>query len=187
MNAPIDVSNVRLETRRLVLRPWRESDLKDFNAYASVEGVGEMAGWKHHESLEESQKILALFIADKKTFAIELKETGRAIGSLGLEELGEMDAAHENRLGREVGYVLGKNYWGRGLMPEAVQAVIEYCFGALDYDFLTCGHFLENSQSRRVIEKCGFHYWKEDTYSTRTGAGETKRAGRMYLLENPGR
>lgn len=187
MNAPIDVSDIRIETRRLVLRPWRESDLEDLNAYASVEGVGEMAGWKHHESLEESQKILEWFIAGKKTFAIEWKETGRVIGSLGLEELGEMDAAHEKRLGREVGYVLEKDYWGQGLMPEAVQAVIAYCFRVLGYDFLTCGHFLENGQSRRVIEKCGFHYWKEGTYRTRTGAGEADRLSRIYLLENPGR
>lgn len=44
MNAPIDVSDIRIETRRLVLRPWRESDLEDLNAYARVEGVGRDGG-----------------------------------------------------------------------------------------------------------------------------------------------
>ena len=45
MNAEIDISNVVLRTERLILRPWRESDLDDFFEYASVDGVGEMAGW----------------------------------------------------------------------------------------------------------------------------------------------
>ena len=48
MNAEIDISNVELKTPRLLLRPWRESDLNDFFAYASVEGVGQMAGWNPH-------------------------------------------------------------------------------------------------------------------------------------------
>ena len=69
MNAPIDLSNVVLHTERLTLRPWRQEDLEDFFAYASVDGVGQMAGWKPHESIEESQIILDKFIAGRKTFA----------------------------------------------------------------------------------------------------------------------
>ena len=53
----IDISNTRIETPRLILRPWKDSDLEDFYAYASEEGVGEMAGWAHHQSMEESRKI----------------------------------------------------------------------------------------------------------------------------------
>ena len=45
MNAPIDAADIHIETERLILRPWRESDLQDFYEYASVPGVGEMAGW----------------------------------------------------------------------------------------------------------------------------------------------
>ena len=83
MNAPIDITGVELRTDRLLLRLWRESDLEDFYAYARVDGVGQMAGWTPHRSLDESREILKLFIADKKTFALEYR--GRAVGSLGIE------------------------------------------------------------------------------------------------------
>ena len=49
MDSTIDLSNATLETPRLTLRPWRESDLSYLYEYASVPGVGEMAGWPHHE------------------------------------------------------------------------------------------------------------------------------------------
>lgn len=179
MNAPIDVTNIRIETERLILRPWRETDAQDFYEYASVPGVGEMAGWAHHESMEKSRQILNLFIQEKKTFALELKENGKVIGSLGLEEADRADPELKEKQGREVGYVISKDYWGRGLMPEAVKAVIAYCFETLHYDFLTCGHFLWNSQSRRVIEKCGFRFLKEVPFETRMGTQETER---LYYL-----
>ena len=116
----IDISNTRIETPRLILRPWLDSDLEDFYAYASEEGVGEMAGWAHHQSLEESREILNLFMEGKHTFALELRENGHAIGSLGLEERDENLDLPEDLEGCEIGYVLSKAYWGRGLMPEAV-------------------------------------------------------------------
>ena len=71
MNTPIDISNVVLKTERLTLRPWRQSDLEDFFEYASVDGVGQMAGWIPHASREESQMILDKFVNGKKTFALE--------------------------------------------------------------------------------------------------------------------
>ena len=85
MNAPVDVTNIRIETDRLILRPWRQEDLDDFYEYARVDGVGQMAGWHPHESIEKSQTILDGFIREKKTFALELKDSGNVIGSLGLE------------------------------------------------------------------------------------------------------
>lgn len=86
MNAPVDVTKIRIETERLILRPWTDADLEDFYAYARVDGVGQMAGWMPHKSVEESRNILNSFIAHKKTLALELKESGKVIGSLGLEE-----------------------------------------------------------------------------------------------------
>ena len=65
MDVPIDVSQVEIRTARLVLRPWRPEDLADLYAYASVEGVGEMAGWRHHESPADSEAILKIFISEK--------------------------------------------------------------------------------------------------------------------------
>ena len=159
MNAPVDVTNLRIETPRLILRPWRQSDLDDFYEYASVDGVGQMAGWQPHESVHKSQMILDLFIREKKTFALEYKENGKVIGSLGLETREEQEEIQGTLMGSEIGYVLSKDYWGRGLMPEAVKAVIGYCFSVLGFDYLTCCHFIRNGQSRRVIEKCGFSYY----------------------------
>jgi [ribosomal protein S5]-alanine N-acetyltransferase len=78
MNVRIDISETILETPRLYIRPWKITDLDDFYEYASVDGVGQMAGWKPHENKEESRKILNLFIEEKKTYALELKENGRA-------------------------------------------------------------------------------------------------------------
>ncbi len=167
MNAQIDVTGIRIETPRLILRPWTEADLEDFYEYASVPGVGEMAGWSHHESREKTGQILEMFIREKKVLALELKENHKVIGSLGIENV--YPDPEPDQQGRELGYVLSKAYWGRGLMPEAVQAVIDYCFEVLHYDFLTCGHFVNNRQSRRVIVKCGFRFWKEIKHETRYG------------------
>lgn len=183
MNAPIDVTNIRIETDRLILRYWCQEDLEDFYEYAHVDGVGQMAGWQPHESIGKTQAILDGFIREKKTFALELKENGRVIGSLGLEARDEDLAILEELQGREIGYVLSKNYWGRGLMPEAVKAVIDYCFSVLGFDYLLCGHYDWNRQSRRVIEKCGFQFMKEVTHETRFGTTEQVR---LYILYNPG-
>ncbi len=172
-NAPIDLSTVRLETERLILRPWQLSDLADFYEYCSVPGVGEMAGWSHHKNQEESAKILQLFIAEKKTFAMELKSSGKVIGSVGIEPLrDELGPAFSELLGREIGYVLNKVYWGQGYMPEAVQAVIDYCFNTVGCDFLACGYYLFNQQSKRVNEKLGFVYLRSLERQTRMGTTE---------------
>ncbi len=56
----------------------------------------------------------------------------------------------------EIGYWIGKPYWGRGFATEAAQAVIEYCFRHTRVKRITCGHFADNPASRRVIEKLGF-------------------------------
>ena len=165
MLAPVDITGVRLETERLILRPWTWDDLEDFYEYASIEGLGQMAGWLPHKTIDESKTILDMFIRGKKVFAIELKETGKVIGSLGIEEP-DPDPETE-KMGREIGYALHKAYWGHGIMPEAVRTVISWCFGTLGYDFLTCSHFDWNMQSKRVIEKCGFRYFSTTRSETR--------------------
>jgi len=182
MLAPVDVTNIRIETNRLILRSWRESDLDDLYAYAKVDGVGQMAGWMPHKSIEESRTILGYFINEKKTLAIQLKETGHVIGSIGLEEFAPRDVHENDMFGREIGYVLSKEYWGRGLMPEAVAAVIDHCFTVLDYDYVTCEHFKQNDRSRRVIEKLNFSFVEEGKVETRY---ETTEITRYYIKYNP--
>ena len=184
MNAIFTINGKQIETKRLILRPFRESDLADFYEYASVEGVGERAGWQHHESIEESREILSKFIEKDIDFAICLKESGKVIGSFGINEYGLEDKLTEfdGYRGREIGFVLAKDYWGRGLMPEAVCAVIDYLFSELDYDFLLCGYYNFNSQSKKVQEKCGFKPYRALTMETRMG---TKEKGTLNLLINP--
>lgn len=182
MIAPVDVTDIRIETPRLILRPWQESDLVDFYEYARVDGVGQMCGWLPHKDLEESKMILSMFIGEKKTFALELKENHKVIGSIGLETRDADLGIPEDFMGREIGYVLNKDYWGRGLMPEAVQAVIGHCFDVLKLDYVTCGHFHRNDRSRRVIEKTGFVFFGESRYKTRY---ETVENSRNYVLFNP--
>ncbi len=181
MNAAIDISGVVLHTPRLTLRPWRESDLKDFYEYAKVDGVGQMAGWSPHENIENSREILDHFIAGKHVFALE--HEGKVIGSLGVERYREENYPDLTSLrGREIGYVLSKAYWGRGLMPEAVKAVIQYLFETEKLDFIMVGHFDFNRQSARVIAKCGFKYVDTTPYETRIGTTETAL---NYILYNP--
>lgn len=171
MNVPIDISNVVLRTQRLVLRPFEQRDLDDFFEYASVDGVGQMAGWAPHENKEVSQTILDRFVSGKKTFALVLD--GKVIGSLGIECYNEEKFPElSDKKAREIGYVLAKPYWGQGLMPEAVKEVIRYCFEDLGLDLLTCGHFVWNKQSARVQEKCGFHFYSAGQYTTRIGTIE---------------
>lgn len=171
MNASIDISNTVLKTERLILRPWRQEDLEDFYEYARVDGVGQMAGWLPHESKEVTQTILDSFITHKKTFALELD--GKVIGSLGIENYKEEEFPELDQLqGRSIGYVLSKDYWGQGLMPEAVKAVQKYLFDEVGFDFLIVSHYVWNGQSRRVIQKSGFRHLKTIQLNTRYGTTE---------------
>jgi len=184
MNAAFETNGLLIETERLLLRPFEQADLYEFHEYASVEDVGEMAGWKHHETVEQTQEILDRFIEEKKTFAIVLKENNKVIGSLGVEKYGMEEALTEfdNYKGREIGYVLSKDYWGRGIMPEAVHAVIDYLFNDLDLDFLICGYYDFNKQSKKVQEKCGFKPYRRLVMDTLLG---TTEPGILNLLLNP--
>ena len=183
MNKQIDITGVVLTTERLTLRPWRESDLNDFYEYASVDGVGQMAGWNPHRNVEESKIILSHFIEAKHVFALE--HQGKVIGSLGVERYNEDQYPEFASLqGREIGYVLSKSYWGQGLMPEAVKAVIRWLFEEEELDFIICGHFDHNNRSRRVIEKSGFQYIKTTEFKTRFDTVETALD---YILYHPER
>ena len=180
MNKEIDISKVVLTTERLTLRAFRFSDLNDLFEYASVPGVGEAAGWVHHSSIEESKIILASFITKKHTFAICLND--KVIGSIGIDKYNEEKLPELNDLiGREIGFVLGEPYWGRGFMTEAVRAVIDYLFNTLELDFLTCGHFDENIRSHRVQEKLGFKEYKRLVFDTMYGE---KKPGVLNILYN---
>ncbi len=184
MNATFELNGLVIETERLILRKFSQSDLHDLNEYASVLGVGEMAGWRHHETIEETQEILDMFIKEDKTFAIVSKKNNKVIGSIGVDKYGLEDKLTEfnGYFGREIGYVLSKDYWGKGIMTEAVKAVIDYLFNDLNFDFLICGYYDFNNQSKRVQEKCGFEPYRKLVMDTLMG---TKEPGVLNLLINP--
>ena len=183
MNAEINISNVILETDRLILRAWEITDLDDFFEYASVEGVGEKAGWEHHKSKDKSLEILKMFMEEKKVFAIVLKENQKVIGSIGIEELSEeLDKDLDNLLGRELGYVLNKDYWNKGIMTEAVSKVVDYCFNTLKLNFLMASYFNHNIASKRVLENLNFKFYKNIIIETRYN--NIKEKSTLMLLKN---
>lgn len=143
-----------IETERLILRPWKRSDLDDLYDYAKNPSVGPNAGWPAHKNRSESKRVLGSFIKSGEVFAIELKSSGKVIGSLGLHA----DKKRENERTRMIGYVLGEPYWGQGLMPEAVKRALAFAFEDLGLDLVSVCHFSFNDRSKRVIEKCGFHW-----------------------------
>ena len=140
-----------LETKRLILRAWRLEDAEAMFSYARGEKVGPRAGWKPHENVAESESIIRMFIEEDETWALVLREEGRPIGSVGLHKTREENV-------RDLGYVLSEKYWGRGIMPEAAEAVLRFAFEELGLSKVTVGHFPFNMQSKRVIENLGFSY-----------------------------
>lgn len=147
------------------------SDLADYYAYAKVDGVGQMAGWLPHKNIEESKAILTRFIKEKRTFALEYQ--GQVIGSLGIGQYNEEKfPAFADQRCCEIGFVLAKDHWGKGLMTEAVRAVINYLFTDQNCDVIFCDYFWHNQRSRRVQEKCGFHHLTDIKYTAKTGVVE---------------
>lgn len=143
-----------LETARLTLRSWRESDLESFYAYSQNPNVGPNGGWAPHPDKSHSLSILRSFISADNVWAIVDNASRTAIGSLGLHE----DEKRRNVNARSIGYVLAEEYWGRGLMTEAVTTVLDYAFAELALEIVSVYHYPFNLRSQRVIEKCGFRY-----------------------------
>ena len=142
-----------IETPRLLLRPFQDADAADVYRYAQDPAVGPVAGWPPHQSVEESREIIRTVFSAPDIFAMELKETSAVIGSVGF--VGSHPAG-EHCPDDELGYVLSRQYWGRGLMPEAAQAVLRYGFERLHR--VWCAHYAGNWRSAAVIRKCGFRY-----------------------------
>jgi len=141
-----------LETQRLTLRGFALDDLDDLFAYAQSPKVGPMAGWSPHSDREASRAILSSFIEKDEVWAVVWKENSRVIGSVGLHP----DTGRSAPNVKMLGYVLGEDYWGKGLMPEAVQAILRFAFEEMELALVSVGHYPFNTQSKRVIEKCGF-------------------------------
>lgn len=144
-----------MKTNRITLRPWQESDAETLFKYASDPDVGPRAGWPVHKSLEESLDVIRNIFTNDHTWAIELNETGEAIGCIGYYPSGESNIG----IGEddaEIGYWVAKPYWNKGICTEALRLMIGYCFNVKGFHTLWCDYFVDNPASGRVMEKCGF-------------------------------
>ena len=164
-----------LETSRLILRPWREEDAESLFRYASDPAVGPIAGWPPHTDVEHSRQIIRTVFSAAETYAVVLKKDEQPVGSIGL-------ISHQNsRLTRnagqaELGYWIGRPFWGQGLIPEAANALLRRGFEELGLICIWGGYFDGNERSRRVMEKCGFvyHHTQENVLWELTGQRVTQ-------------
>lgn len=173
-----------LETNRLLLRPWSETDAADLFSQASHHEVGPAAGWPVHQSVEESREIIKTVLSQPETYALVLKKTGQVIGSIGLM-LGKQGGLDLPDSEAELGYWLGQGFWGQGLVPEASQVLLDYGFNQLDLEKIWCRSFAGNTKSLRVQEKLGFvyQYLLEDVYFSLIDEIRTERVSLLTKEE----
>jgi RimJ/RimL family protein N-acetyltransferase len=137
-------SEILLDTPRLLLRHVTIDDAAAFFAYASDDEVGRNAGWRPHESIEETKNIINnYFLGKDLAFGIILKESGKFIGTIGLTQ----NPLRIIKGSLELGYSLNKDYWNQGIMTEAVNAIIDYGFNAAN---------LEEHHSKLLPAQCQF-------------------------------
>lgn len=163
-----------LHTKRLILRPWEESDANDLYEYAKDPHVGPIAGWPVHTSVENSREIIKNVLSADETYAVCLKDDNKAIGSIGLM-IGKKSRLDLPETEGEIGFWLGVPFWGQGLIPEAASELIRHAFCDLQLEKLWCRYFDGNEKSKRAQAKCGFSYhhtnksvYKELIDATRT-------------------
>lgn len=153
-----DTAKQIIDTERLILRSWKETDAEALFMYASDPDIGPIAGWPPHKSVENSLEIIKTVFATPETYAVVLKATGEPVGSCGIMFSEGLHSSEMKPGEAEIGYWIGKPYWGQGLIPEAVKALLARGFKDLHLDAVWCGHYDGNAKSKRVIEKCGFKF-----------------------------
>ena len=147
----------QMETERLVFRPWQEGDTPDLYACACDPSVGPIAGWPPHKSPEESLEVIRHVFNGPECYALCLKGKTGPIGCIELKLRGHTDMTDKEDE-CELGYWLGKPFWGKGLMTEAALEMIRHGFEDLNMTRIWCGCYEGNERSRRVQEKAGFRY-----------------------------
>jgi ribosomal-protein-alanine N-acetyltransferase len=143
-----------LQTSRLTLRRMRPTDAEAMHAYASDAEVARHMLWEPHESFRDSENFLRFVQeryarGDPAGWGLEERETGRFIGTCG------MQAWRPEHSRAELGYVLAREHWGRGLMTEAVAAVVGFGFDRIGFNRLEARCLDGNAASARVLEKVG--------------------------------
>jgi len=141
-----------IETKRLLLRPFRPEDAPAmYDGWASDPVVTHFLTWPTHESVDATRQVIDFWLAtEDPTWCIALKETGVPVGSISVVRA-EGDTA-------EVGYCIARAYWGQGIVPEAFGALIDALFDTFGAKEITAKHDTENPNSGRVMQKCGLRF-----------------------------
>ena len=156
----------RIETERLILRTVTVDDADAIFVWASDPEVNKYMIYNLHPNTDATREwIKTRDINGKEEFDLGfvLKETGELIGQGGLVYREEQDAW-------EIGYNLRKDYWGQGLVPEAIHAIIDYVDKEKGIRALIGVFAKENCKSRRVMEKLGLTYLEDCQYSKLDGS-----------------
>jgi len=152
-----------LYTPRLILRPWQESDAADLYRYASDPAVGPAAGWPPHTDEDDSRAVIRDVLMIPGTFAVCRREDGAAIGSVGLKT-GDNTDMTDREDECELGYWIGRPYWGQGLIPEAVGEILRHAFE--DLGIKTRVPFdMPNTMSTREFQFLGKYLMNEKLFS----------------------
>ena len=146
-----------METERLILRRWEDSDAESLYEYAKDPDVGPIAGWPAHQNVEESRDVIRHVFNGSEAYAICRKTDNKAIGAIELKLNGHTDMTERDDE-CELGYWLGKPFWGQGIVPEAVREMLRRAFEEIGMSKVWCGYYEGNLKSKRVQEKCGFRY-----------------------------
>lgn len=141
------------ETERLFLREWQKNDVEDLFDIMKNPSVT-IGGWKPHSNINTSIEVLNEYIESDERWAVELRDTGKVIGSIRVYP----DNNRGKLFAKTINYVLSEDYLGNGYMTEAVKRIIEYLFEELNIDLLSAFHYPNNDKSKKVLEKCGFEY-----------------------------
>ena len=147
-----------IETPRLILRRFALEDASSmYHNWASDPEVTKYLMWPTHQSVEVSCQVLTDWIShypqeNYYQWAIVPKEFGEPIGAIAVVHF-------QDRIGKaEVGYCMGKAWWHRGIMTEALESVIRFLFEEVGFNRVEACHDPNNPNSGKVMEKCGMRF-----------------------------
>lgn len=165
-----------IETKRLILRPWRLTDAEALYEVAKDPEIGTRAGWPPHTSVDNSREVIEAVFMNDTTYAICEQGSDRVIGCVGLM-IGDMSNFKLPPNEGELGYWIGVPYWGRGYTTEACQALVQWGFETLGLEKIWAGAFEDNTASQRVQEKCGLtlHHVNEHSPWADNAADQAKK------------
>lgn len=149
---------VNLMTERLLLRRFvREDAMPMYKTWANDSEVTRFLSWLPHENVEVTKNVLRMWVEDYDSnehysWGIVLKESGKLIGSIAA--MNHMD----EHCRCEVGYCIGRDYWGKGIMTEALRAVIEFLILEVGYNRIQAYHHTANKASGKVMVKAGMKF-----------------------------